>query len=295
MDERELEPAPQREAVQPVLFEQNVWQEAVHQDQAEEDEEANDAIGHMDLEGEHADEPAEDGEEAPAEQEHVPAPEGGRRRRRRPELELILPRGYSLIDKEDTSDLTAAAQAPFHQRPNPVNFDHVPTPLEVFELFFTPELINGIVTATNAYAAGREHDNGPRERRWRPVTSEDIYDFLSCIIVMGINHQPSLNDYWRQSYGFENRTIAQTMSYRRFRQVGDLPCCPLDEKSSDGVVAVGLIRAPTSQCLVVSVFSRSSLTSTWSLRSRNETTSPTVKSITFREAKSSRFRDSLTH
>ena len=254
MDEHRLENAPQQLEVQAAPVGQDVWQEAVRQNPAEEHEDANDEIGHIDLEREHADEQDEDGEEAAAEQEHLPVPDGGRRRRRRPELELILPRGYSLIDKDDTSDLTAAAQAPFHQRQNPVNFDHVPTPLEVFELFFTPELINGIVTATSAYAAGREHDNGPRERPWRPVTSHDIYDFLSCIIVMGINHQPSLNDYWRQSYGFENRTIAQTMSYRRFRQVGDLSCCLLDEKCSDGVVAVGLIRVPTSQCLLVSFF-----------------------------------------
>lgn len=245
MDDNEVGAAPQELRAPPFQSGQDAWQQVLRVISAEDDEDGRDPIGNLGLNQEHPDDVEEDGEQAPVERGHVPVHEGGRRRPRRLQPELVLPAGYSLIQKDDTSDFTPlATQHPFHQRPSPLNFDHMPTPLELFELFFTPEHINAIVAATNEYGPLPKPRCGPNARRWKPVEDKDIYDFLSCIIVMGFNHQPSLNDYWRSGFGFANQTISGTMTYRRFRQVGDMLCCPLEENCSDGVASFVLIQSP---------------------------------------------------
>ena len=66
--------------------------------------------------------------------------------------------------------------------------------LEVFELFFSDDLLDIIVEESNRYVAqvmGDEHN-----REWNKITHEEVKAFFGFSILMGIDHLPSVDDYW---------------------------------------------------------------------------------------------------
>ena len=68
------------------------------------------------------------------------------------------------------------------------------SPLEVFDLFFSPDLLQIIVRESNTYAnivMGND-----KYEKWSKITVEEVKAFLGFSVLMGINHLPSLNDYW---------------------------------------------------------------------------------------------------
>ena len=78
--------------------------------------------------------------------------------------------------------------------------------LEIFQLFFTTTLIDLIVEQTNLYAS-QVMDPTHYEKwtvmdpthyeKWTKVTAEEILAYFGFMILMGINHLPSLADYWK--------------------------------------------------------------------------------------------------
>ena len=69
------------------------------------------------------------------------------------------------------------------------------SPLEVFELFFSDDLLDIIVEESNGYAAQVMGDECYRE--WRKITKEEVKAFFGFSILMGIDHLrlPSVDDY----------------------------------------------------------------------------------------------------
>jgi hypothetical protein len=59
--------------------------------------------------------------------------------------------------------------------------------IQTFLLFFTQPMVDIIVLATNAYAAGRRRNRNERKgtRDWKSVNSTDIWRYLDCLLYMG--------------------------------------------------------------------------------------------------------------
>ena len=90
-------------------------------------------------------------------------------------------------------------------------------PMEVFDLFFTPDLMEEIVKQSNEYA---KVVMGPdKYDRWTKITVEEFKAFLGFSILMGINHLPSLDDYWSKDPRLRYAPVADRISRDRFREV----------------------------------------------------------------------------
>ncbi|XP_065068496.1 piggyBac transposable element-derived protein 4-like [Rhopilema esculentum] len=92
--------------------------------------------------------------------------------------------------------------------------------VKYFELLFTPELLEQLVSETNRYAAQRlEHPfTSPSSKdRWEPVTVMELKAFLGCLTFMGLCSLGELKDYWSEELGQER--IKTVFSYHRFRDI----------------------------------------------------------------------------
>ncbi|XP_027137343.1 piggyBac transposable element-derived protein 4-like isoform X2 [Larimichthys crocea] len=87
------------------------------------------------------------------------------------------------------------------------------TPLELFQLFFSTTVIDTLVKNTNAY--GKRKYQGQKES-WVPVTTADMYSFLSLVLYMGIVPLKTLREFWRGSKLFSLPFPASVMPCRRF-------------------------------------------------------------------------------
>ena len=91
------------------------------------------------------------------------------------------------------------------------------TPLEVFELFFTPDLQEKIVVESNRYA--RQVMGDQRYDSWTKITREELKAFIGFSILMGINRLPSLDDYWSKDELLHYAPISKRIPRWRFREI----------------------------------------------------------------------------
>ena len=68
------------------------------------------------------------------------------------------------------------------------------SPIDTFELMFTPELLDEMVEQSNLYA--KEVMGEERYATWEKITKEELRAYLGFCVLMGINHLPALDDYW---------------------------------------------------------------------------------------------------
>ena len=86
----------------------------------------------------------------------------------------------------------------------------ISSPLEVFDLSFSPDLIEKIVKESNAYAnvaMGNE-----KYDKWSKITVDELRAFLGFSVLMGINHLPSLNDYWSRDPRLRYASVADCIT-----------------------------------------------------------------------------------
>ena len=96
--------------------------------------------------------------------------------------------------------------------------DAIPeSPLEIFELFFSSDLLDLIVEESNRYA--REAMGDEKYTTWQKVTTDDIQALLGFSILMGIVQLPSLDDYWNKDPLLHYTPIADRISRDRFREL----------------------------------------------------------------------------
>ncbi|CAG4947572.1 unnamed protein product [Parnassius apollo] len=69
------------------------------------------------------------------------------------------------------------------------------TPLQLFRLFYTEDLLEIISFQTNLYAA-------QTSKNYKPTTPEEIDVFLALNLVVGIKKLPSYKDYWASAPDF---------------------------------------------------------------------------------------------
>ena len=91
------------------------------------------------------------------------------------------------------------------------------TPLEVFSLFYTPDLIRTICEESNRYARQTRCDE--IFDKFRPISTRDYEAFIGFNILMGINSLPALNDYWKKDSVYHYGPIADKISRERYREI----------------------------------------------------------------------------
>ena len=72
-------------------------------------------------------------------------------------------------------------------------------PYTLFELYYSLEIIESIVEATNSY--DRKVPDKPRARGkdWYPTTNREIYLYMAVRIYMTIHIENEISDYWSTS------------------------------------------------------------------------------------------------
>ncbi|GFV18331.1 piggyBac transposable element-derived protein 4 [Trichonephila clavipes] len=77
---------------------------------------------------------------------------------------------------------------------------NISDPLEYFELFFTDEIVNHIVTETNIFAAenlnkfkSKEHS---RAHHWSETNANELRVFFATLILQGIITKPTVRMFW---------------------------------------------------------------------------------------------------
>jgi hypothetical protein len=94
-------------------------------------------------------------------------------------------------------------------------------PLWLWSKFFLPEVLHTIAAHTNENEAiqNDEKDHTQQERSWNDVTSADIGVFIGAAMLMGIQPQACLDDYWNTSEDKPIFPVQQYISRQRFQQI----------------------------------------------------------------------------
>ena len=92
------------------------------------------------------------------------------------------------------------------------------TPLSIFKLYYTADLVQLITDQSNLYA--KEVMNSERFEQWEKLTTRDLEAFLGFNILMGINSLPAIYDYWKKDPIYHYAPIADHISRDRFREIG---------------------------------------------------------------------------
>ncbi len=120
--------------------------------------------------------------------------------------------------KTDEKNQKSVTITPFkgYDKPYGATFAAPSSLVQIFFLFFTDELLTGIVTETNRYARlclKEKYDS------WEIITLEEIKAYFGLMIIMGIVKLPALADYWRKNEFFNYRPIASRITRTRFLDV----------------------------------------------------------------------------
>jgi hypothetical protein len=101
-------------------------------------------------------------------------------------------------------------------------FEHVPTILQLFELFWPFNLMQKIVMETNRYATKRIDAKGNTRGgpKWEILTVAGFKAFLAIHMYMGMKKQPNYKSYWEKTSSiFHCPNISNTMIRERFMQL----------------------------------------------------------------------------
>ena len=90
-------------------------------------------------------------------------------------------------------------------------------PVDVFTHFFTNDLIDKIVVQTNLYASQVMTEDS--FSNWEKTTVEELKAYFGFYILMGINHLPSLDDYWKLDSVLHYSPVADKITRQRFREI----------------------------------------------------------------------------
>lgn len=99
-----------------------------------------------------------------------------------------------------------------------INFTNSTNPIDVFNQFFSQDIIDLIVKQTNIYGeqmiSGKDSANN-----WQEVTENTIRSFLGLLIMMGLHRLPRVRDYWSRNKIFYTEVVANVMSRNKFFRI----------------------------------------------------------------------------
>lgn len=94
-------------------------------------------------------------------------------------------------------------------------------PYDLFKLYYTPEIIEAFVKATNEYK--RVVSETPKGRgqgsNWYPTTPQEMHIFLAIRIYMTIHVENEIGDYWNTSELAPIHSISKYLSKDRFLEL----------------------------------------------------------------------------
>ena len=115
----------------------------------------------------------------------------------------------------------------FIEESGPIGVDDDATAGQLFDLFFSEEVLDMLVTETNRYAdvcianaAGRQGDApDSRVNKWKPVTTQDMKSFLALVLLMGIDQRPSYELSWSTDKYLSTPGLREIMPRNRFLSI----------------------------------------------------------------------------
>ncbi|GFU80506.1 piggyBac transposable element-derived protein 4 [Trichonephila clavipes] len=97
---------------------------------------------------------------------------------------------------------------------------NISDPLEYFEMFFTDEIVNHIVTETNIFAAENLNKSKSKEHsqahHWSDTNANELRVFFATLILQGIITKPTVRMFWSKRKLIETPSFSNLMSLRRF-------------------------------------------------------------------------------
>lgn len=102
---------------------------------------------------------------------------------------------------------------PEHSSPN--------DPITLFELYYTPEIIEMIVSYTNNYTRKAEDPTKPRARAngWYPTWPGEIYIYFAIRIYSTIHPELEITNYWNKGPTDLIHPISKYMAKDRFMEL----------------------------------------------------------------------------
>jgi len=94
-------------------------------------------------------------------------------------------------------------------------------PIQLWSLYYTPEMIDHIVSCTNDYR-GRPQDKSKRRARrneWYPTSRGELYTYFAIRVYMTLHVENELSDYWSTSEATPIYPIATEMARDRFLEL----------------------------------------------------------------------------
>lgn len=93
-------------------------------------------------------------------------------------------------------------------------------PAEIYNLFVSDDIVDKIVEETNKYAEKclleTEMTAKSRSKAWKPTDANEMRQFFSVILTMGLNKVPHFHDYWSKKCIYRNEYICSLMGRDRF-------------------------------------------------------------------------------
>lgn len=92
-------------------------------------------------------------------------------------------------------------------------------PYSLFELYYTPEIIQSIVDATNNYKRVVSKGRRARGKDWYHTTPQEIYVYLAIRIYMTLHIENEIVHYWSTSPTKPFHPISKYISKDRFLEL----------------------------------------------------------------------------
>ena len=90
------------------------------------------------------------------------------------------------------------------------------TPVDLMNVFITPDLVRTIAEETNRFAVERSDRRLPHQQAWMPTNPEEIGAVIAIAVLMGIVQKPSVRSYWSNDPLLQTPIFSKTMSRDRF-------------------------------------------------------------------------------
>jgi hypothetical protein len=94
--------------------------------------------------------------------------------------------------------------------------------LKIFQLFWSPEILQDIVRNTNKneFGPGKPKPRHSREWNWKETSLSELYAYLGIRIYMGLHKENRIHNYWYHKLGIARHPeVQQAISLMRFEVI----------------------------------------------------------------------------